>query len=854
MSRVIPFLLAALLSAPLVAAPLEYFLPEGGPYDASVPTPEAVIGHEVGEWHITHDRLARYMEVLAETSDRVRWYRTGSTHEGRPLLLLAISSPGNLARLDAIHEARRALTDPRRPAPDFGSLPAVAWMGYSVHGDEPSGANAAPVVAYRLAAAQDQWTRRLLDTTVVLFDPSVNPDGLQRYSTWVNSHRGAVPVADPQSREHNQAWPSGRTNHYWFDLNRDWLLLVHPESQARVREFQHWRPNVLTDFHEMGSDATYFFQPGVPSRQHPLFPQRTFDLTLEIARYHAEALDRDERLYYSREGFDDFYLGKGSTYPDIHGSIGILFEQAGMDGHLKDTDQGEHSFAFAIRNQVTTSFSTLRAVVDKRESLLRWQREFYESALAEGGRDDAGGWVFGDDGDPVRAQRFIEVLLAHGIEVHELARETTVDGQRYRPGGAWLVPAAQPQYRLARALFERRTEFEDTTFYDVSAWTLPLAYGLPYAETGRRDAGRLAGERLTAAPAPATAPVPEGAYAYAFEWDGYFAPRAAYRLLEAGVRVRVATKAFTGTTAGGARTFRQGAVVVPMGIQDDTVRQRVHGLLVTAAAEDGVTVHGLTTGFAQAGVDVGSPSLDPIALPKVAIVVGDGVSQYEAGEVWHLLDHRFRMPVSLLEITDLDRADLGRYTHLVMVDGRYDGLGDTVTGRIKSWVGAGGVLFAAQRAMRWAADAGIADAAFVERPEPTTDRRDYAEARPDRELQLIGGAIFATDLDTTHPLGWGVPRREFPVFRDSSLFLKPATDRYATVARYTEQPLLAGYISPENLDLLAGTAAIVAQRKGRGTVVLAANDLNFRGFWYGSSRVFLNTLYFSGLIADTARD
>ncbi len=308
---------------------------------------------------------------------------------------------------------------------------------------------------------------------------------------------------------------------------------------------------------------------------------------------------------------------------------------------------GELSFPFTIRNQVTTSFSTLRAVLDKRVELLRWQRSFYESALEDGRRADTGDWVFGDAGDPARARRFIEVLLAHDIVVHPLARALSIDDERYEPGQAWVVPAAQPQYRLARAIFETRTEFEDTTFYDVSTWTLPHAFALPYSTAGRRLADRWLGERVAAVPGYDENPVPGDAYAYAFEWSGYFAPRTAYHLLDAGVRVRVATEPFEVPTTGGVRAFGRGAIVVPMGIQDDDAR--VRSLLQEAVARDGTVVHTVTSGLSAGGVDLGSPSLEPVELPRVALLVGQGVSQYEAGATWHLLDRRFGIPVTLLD-------------------------------------------------------------------------------------------------------------------------------------------------------------------------------------------------------------
>ncbi|MCA1799158.1 MAG: M14 family metallopeptidase [Xanthomonadaceae bacterium] len=852
--RIAAAALAFTFAAPVTSAPLEYYLPEGVSYDASIPEPAAVIGHEVGEWHITHDRLVHYMRTLAEHSDRVQWHETGRTHEGRPLLLLAISSPANLARLEEIRNRHLALSDPRRAGPDVTDMPAVAWLGYSVHGNEPSGSNAAPVVAYHLAAAQDEWTRQLLDRTVILFDPSFNPDGLQRFSTWANMHRGHTPSGDPQSREHNEGWPSGRTNHYGFDLNRDWLLLVHPESRARITEFQRWRPNLLTDHHEMGSSATYFFQPGVQTRQNPLLPQRTFDLHLEIARYHADALDEVGVPYYTREGFDDFYLGKGSTYPDLQGSIGILFEQASSRGHLQETPHGELSFPLTIRNQVLTSFSSLRAVLDKRVELLRWQREFYETAYAAGRRDATRGWVFGDDGDPARGRQLVEVLLAHGVEVHPLARGVTIDGHEYAPGAAWVVPTGQPQYLLARGIFERRTEFVENTFYDVSSWTLPLAFGLPHAELRRQFGDRLLGDRLATAPQrAASAPVPEQAVAYAFEWSGYFAPRALHRLLAEGVRARASTEALTLETADGPRAMARGTIVIPTGIQDEVTPARLRELLAVATERDDIIVHAIRTGLSVDGIDVGSPSLKPLELPRVALVVGPGVNIGEAGETWHLLDNRFEMPVTLLEITTLQRMDLGRYTHLVLPNGNYDAMPPVAATKIRDWVRAGGILVATKGGARWAVNQELASVEFqagpadIEQPE----RRDYADARGVAVLQLLRGAIFETDLDTTHPLGWGIPRRSLPVFRDSSTYMKLPSNPYVTPVRYTAEPLLSGYVSPENLRTLAGTAAVVAMRSGAGAVVLSADNLNFRGYWYGTNRVFMNAIFFGSLIEAT---
>ena len=399
--------------------------------------PSSVIGHQVGEWHLRHDQLVTYLRTLAEKSDRVLFEEIGQTHEARPLVMLTISSPENLARLEEIRKQHLTLSNPaRQPAKPLEDLPVIVNMGYGVHGNESSASNAAPVVAYHLAASESDEIRNLLANSVILLDPCLNPDGFSRFAQWANSHRGKHPIADSDSREHNEVWPGGRTNHYWFDLNRDWLLAQHPESQARLRKFHAWRPNVLTDFHEMSSDSTYFFQPGVKARTNPLTPDGNVELTRRFAEYHAKSLDEIGTLYYNEERFDDFYYGKGSSYPDVNGGVGILFEQASSRGHLRESIHGEFDFAFTIRNQVRTSLSTLAGASAMRVDLLKHQRAFYESALKLADADPVRGYLFGRSKDRVSNFRMVELLRRHHIAVHPLTAEL----EGFSPGSAWLVP------------------------------------------------------------------------------------------------------------------------------------------------------------------------------------------------------------------------------------------------------------------------------------------------------------------------------------------------------------------------------------------------------------------------------
>ena len=314
---------------------LDYYLPQNITYDESIPRPAELIGHEVGEWHVTHDKLMFYMQTLAEKSDRIRIENRGSTFEGRPILLLTITSPKNHENLEQIRQDHIALTEKGDTSVSIENMPIIVYQGFSVHGNEPSGANAGLAYAYYLAAAQGPEIDEILDHMVILMDPSFNPDGLQRFAYWANTNRSMNLNSDTNEREYHEVWPGGRTNHYWFDINRDWLPVQLPESRARIETFHKWLPNILTDHHEMRTNSTFFFQPGEPTRVHPLTPSANQELTAEIGRYHAKALDKIGSLYYSEQGYDDYYYGKGSTFPDVNGGIGILFEQASSRGHIQ---------------------------------------------------------------------------------------------------------------------------------------------------------------------------------------------------------------------------------------------------------------------------------------------------------------------------------------------------------------------------------------------------------------------------------------------------------------------------------------------------------------------------------------
>lgn len=838
-------------------AALPSYLPAGTAYDDGVPEPADVFGWEPGAWHVRPDLLVAYFRALAEASPRVSLVEYGRTHEQRPLLLAAITSEANQARLEDLRRAHVEALARGEAAPE--GTPAIVWMGYSVHGNEPSGANASPVVAYHLAAGQGRTLEQVLERTIVLIDPCINPDGLARFAHWANMHKGVQLVADGQHREHREPWPSGRTNHYWFDLNRDWLLLTHPESRGRLEQFHRWRPQVLTDHHEMGTGSTFFFQPGVPSRQNPRTPARNLDLTRAIAGFHAQALDAIGSQYYSEESFDDFYYGKGSTYPDVWGSIGILFEQASSRGHLQENSLGPVSFPFTIRNQVTTSLSTLAAVAELGAELQAYQAETIRSAREEAAGDPLAGWVFGDPADPARGALLVDLLRRHRITVQALDGEgLTVDGTAFPAGASWYVPHDQDAYRLVRSCFETRTEFLDDTFYDVSTWTLPLAFDLPHAGVARADLdGTALGPALDATPTVrgwSDAPDHADAAAWLLEWPTFGAPAALAELLGEGVLCRVATRPFTAVTGDGPRAFAEGTVVIPRGHQawDPSL---LAGRLAALARQHGVTLRSVTSGLTPEGVDLGSPTVSTIEPPRPLIVVGPGVSSYEAGEMWHQLDLRWGLTVGLLEGDRLRLTTLADYTHVVLVGGASAQLDDRASEALADWVRAGGVVIATRGGATWAGREllGLSheDRDEDEEAPPPAEALTYGDYEEARARSVVGGAIFEATIDRSHPLGFGFDDDRLALFRRGTTTLADGGNPFEDALVYTDEPLLSGYCSARNADRIAGTAAASARRMGGGTVIRLADDPCFRGYWRGAERLLANALFFGTAIKST---
>lgn len=857
MNRTVVLSVMVLLNLNLFAQKtLNYYLPSDISYDPSVPTPESVIGHQVGEWLVTHDKLVQYMKAIAESSNRAVLQEYGHTYENRPLLHLIFTSPENHKKINQIKAEHQRLSDPATSGDlDTDDMPVIVLLGYSVHGNESSGANSSLLSAYYLAAAQGDKINNMLENSVIIIDPCLNPDGLTRFTTWANMHKGQIISNDPNNRAFNEVWPGGRTNHYWFDLNRDYVLLTNPESRGKVRELQDWKPNIVTDHHEMGSNSTFFFQPGVPSRNNPLTPDKNYDLTKKIASYHAKALDKIGSLYFSEEVFDDYYFGKGSSYPDINAGVGILFEQASVRGFERESSNGILTFPFAIKNQFTVTLSTLEAAQDLRSELLKYQIEFYNSAFKDADTYYVKAYVFGNIYDHGRTYEFLKILNGHQIEVYHLKDSYSSGHKRFEKNSSYVIPLNQKNYRLIKALFEKVTYFRDTTFYDVSTWNLPLSFNMPYTEVASlKTLSGIKGvliEQVEFIPGKISGT--KDPYAWSFRWDEYYAPRALSEILSAGLTVKVATRKFIYTDDQLSESFGYGTILIPVRNQDLSAG-KIKTLMKKVSLRDGIEVYALQTGWTTEGIDLGSGSFSIIKKPEILMLVGNGSSSRDAGEIWHLFDTRYSTPITMIDVNRFNRADLKRYNTIILPGGSLNVIGESGIKSLSDWIQKGGTLIAYKDASRWISSRGLSKVKF-KKPVPADSLNiyRYVDKRKISDIQRISGAIFEIDMDLTHPLAYGYHQSIIPVFKTGSTVAELPKNPFSTPLRFTENPLVSGYVSEENKQRIAGSPFVIVEESGRGRIISIQDNTNFRGVWYGTNKIFANAVFFGHVLSSSSR-
>ncbi|MGY8946304.1 MAG: M14 family metallopeptidase [Flavobacteriales bacterium] len=816
---------------------LSYYLKNLESYDSNIPKPSdySLNKNEIGNSHISHDRLVQYMYALAESSDRIIIENRGQTYEGRPILILTISSKKNIENLEKIRQDHISLNTKVGLGKDLSNMPVVIYQGYSIHGNEPSGSNASMIYAYHLAASKSPKTIDALNNAVILLDPSFNPDGLQRFAHWANTNKSMHLNPDSSDREFDENWPGGRTNHYWFDMNRDWLPVQLPESKARIKTFHKWSPNILTDHHEMGTNSTFFYQPGIPSRVNPLTPKKNQTITSEIGKFHEKRLSEIGSLFYSEEDYDDFYYGKGSTFPDINGSIGILFEQASSRGHLQNSVNGKISFPFTIKNQLTTSLSSLEAAINLRLKLLNYQKNFFKNSRIETSKNKNEYYLVGDNTDKSKLFHFYELLKTHEIKIKTLPEDVIINNIEFKKESALLIPKKQNKSRLIQAMFEERTKFRDSLFYDISAWSFLHSFNLNFNDYSIKiKTQNLKLEK------PTGQIINKSNYAYLFSWDDYYTPKALYRFLDEGVRVKVATNNFKI----GLKNFDYGTLLITMQNQDLNTNQ-IHKIIHSLTKETGITFYGYSSSHTS-GIDLGSNDFVNISKPSIALIVGEGVTSYDAGEIWHLLDTRYQIPITKIKKSNLFSQDLSKYNTLILADGNYN-LREEVVEKIKNWVKDGGNIIGFRNTINWLNKKNFISVELNSN-KPSSKSIKFKDKSNFYGSQLTSGAIFNTVLDRSHPVNYGYNKNNLSVFRNTNIYIKNDSIDYNNPIKYSANPLISGYISKENLKSIKGARPFAIFNYNKGKVAIFSDNTNFRAFWYGTNKLMMNAIFFADLM------
>jgi len=863
------FILSLSLSLALAGATLAAAadLWPGTTYDGAIPRLVDVVGHAAGDEITSPEGIALYLRELHRAApERTRLVEYARSWEGRPLHLLVIGSAERIAALDAVKADLARLADPRGLAAAevdalVGRLPIVTWLVHAVHGNEISSPDAALALAHHLLAARgDADVDLVRRESLVLIDPLQNPDGRARFLHQNLLGRAAVPDSEPAAAEHDEPWPGGRSNHYLFDMNRDWFALTQPESRGRVALALEWFPHVVVDLHEMGGNSTYFFVPPAP----PANPHLSADQSRwhdVIGRAIGARLDAMGVPYFTREIYDAFYPGYGESWPFFQGAIGATFEQASARGLVwRRDDESLLTFRQGVLQHATAALVTARTAAAHREAILRDWFAYRRAAVADGERGPVRDYLLVAGVDPSRAERLARLLAAQGVEVRRASEPVKV-GTRTLPAGTFVVSAAQPAGRLVRNLLEeriemdpvfvaeqerRRREHQPDQIYDVTAWSLPLLF----------DVECVPSATAVAAEAPARdATLPPAAVGYLVPW-GAAAAATVNEALAEGLVARVAGEPFT--LAG--RRFEIGTSLFRVAQNPPELAAR----LGAAAARHGAEVVPVDSTWVDSGMSLGSNAMRPLVAPRVLLAWDRPASSLSAGWTRYLLERRYGLRVTAVRTASLGRVDLARYDALVLPSGSYsEQLGEESRRRITDWVRAGGTLVTVGEASRWAAAAGAGllatatewkggapetkgDEAAPPAPRDAGEPFDYERAiQPERERpDATSGALVRVELDRTHWLAAGLDGEIAAMVEGNRIFTPIRLDagRNAGVYAARERLVASGLVWPEAADQLARKAFLIHQPMGAGHLVAFAEDPSFRGYAEATGLLLANAV------------
>lgn len=871
-----------LLCVSLLAQPKFEMWP-GATYDPAVPTFQKVLGFEAGERLATPAQVKQYFDALAAAAPaRIKVFEYGRSWEKRPLIYAAISSEANLRRLDEIRASMKRLADPRKISEAearklTASLPAVIMLAYAVHGNEISCTDAAMFAAYHLLASRnDKVVAGILQNTVVLIDPLQNPDGRNRFVHHYEIAEGLEPDGFTYAAERDEPWPGGRSNHYHFDMNRDWFAMTQPETRARVKLLLDWYPLVFTDFHEMGSESTYYFAPeAVPYNPHIAPSQRA---SLDVfGKNNAKWFDQYGFPYFTREIFDAFYPGYGASWPIYYGSIAMTYENASVRGLLYQRNDGSlYDFKNSVQRHFVASIATAETAANNRQKLLDDFYAYRKTAIEEGQKEDVREYILPRRGDVSSVDKLAHLLAEQGIEVQQARQPFTAGGKDF-PAGSYRVSAAQPMKRMIRNWLDPQVPMEKEflaeqerrrkrklpdEIYDVTAWSLPLQFNVECVtlnaapsgdftaiEPGKMPSGRIDGGKASVA--------------YLVPWGTTASARLLLALLREGVVVRSTTKAFTQN----GRQYPAGTLIV-------LVKQNasnIHDVMARVVPASGAEVIATSTGWVEDGVNFGSSRVVLMKPVKIAMAWDSPVSPYSSGHARWLIERQYGYPVTLIRTSRLGVADLSKFHVLILPDGGYASVPAAMAARLKAWVQSGGTVVAlGGGAVSYLADSkvgllstqreALARPGETAPPKPPAQQNDgpppgkllakeedFEKAiQADRESpDAVAGVLIRARVDREHWLGAGVAGTVHAMINGRDIFSPVKLDKGQNVAVFLgpDDLLASGYLWEENRRQLAFKPLAIVERAGRGHVIGFTSDPNFRGYMDGLNLLFLNAVF-----------
>jgi hypothetical protein len=819
-------------------------------------SPDQFLGYRLGDKYTPHFRIVEYFRHLSQTApDLVRLEQYGQTNEGRPLMLAFISSKDNISRLEQIrmNNLRIAGVAKDRMAPVLPA-PAIVWLSYNVHGNETSSSEAAMLTAYELVRPRETKAVDWLQNTVVVLDPCINPDGRDRYVNWFNSVTGFTADPLPFSREHMEPWPGGRTNHYLFDLNRDWAWQTQKESQERMKRYNQWLPHVHVDFHEQSFDAPYYFAPAAEPLHAAITPwQREFQTM--IGRNNARYFDQNGWLYFTKERFDLFYPSYGDTYPTFKGAIGMTYEQGGggRAGSAVITEAGDTlRLSDRLLHHYTTGISTIEITSVNATKVLTEFRDFYDKARSAPAGEFKGYLLKSSGSDNLRVMKS---LLDKNQIIWQYAGAQQVSGfnyftnknETYKPKpGDIVINTNQPHSTLLNVLFERSSVLSDSVTYDITAWSLPYAYAIETIGTGGFIGNTAASGQPERNKLSET-----NAYAYAIKWNGTASTRFLAQMLRSGVRVRFSEEQFSIK----GQNFEKGTLLITRA-SNEKFGNSLASLIAKAIDSTGVEASVVQSGFVDKGFDFGSDRIRVIDPPKVAVLAGDNVSSYGMGEIWHFFEREIGYPVHIVYHKDLNAAVLRQISVLILPDGQYRTVIDKEkNSMLHNWVSSGGKLIALENAVSHLAnsDWGLKEKKYEERKddkkqdeaEVYRDLRKYGNRERDEISSLNPGSIFRVELDNSHPLAYGYGDQYYTLKMDDRImeFIKEGGWNVGVIKR---NALVSGFTGSKTKEKLKDGALFGVLEVGRGSLVFFADNTLFRNFWESGKLMMSNAVFLVG--------